>query len=1167
MVTSFNWMGGTNDVYWFNNTAGDGSAWTRVTIGSNMMGYALDVGDIDDDGDNDTVISDYWNMGQVYWYENLNSVGTSWSSAHYIDLNPAFNRWPFSVNIGDIDNDGNLDVACLGDSELVWYEAPNNPTVSPWTIHSVVTVNTWGPYSDVYLGDMGTVIDPPDGNLDMVMCSYNDYYVGLFENDGSPTNGGWEQNYIDYQASNWTGFNNVFLGNIDNKDYLDIVATADWSNTLDCEWYQIDGFFPTNAELDVGNNGNQDWSGPIGIFNTSTTTSDITTELNNILSSATTIKPDEFGNEFVDVDLKVASDSPGIITMDGIDITYDYSTMVWLNPYTGTLAQEIEDLVFGLQIPEVNLPLDFYSESGGKLKVTDLFVEYNAFPKLSREVPSDRSVNEDSFDYELIDLTEYFTDDYLTPDQLKYDVIKNSKASIVDVFVTNGTLGNTPNYLAVDSLTRSENDDWFGSLIVTVNATDDEGLTVDSNDFTITINPVNDEPVRGTVKIPNITFYEGGISSSIFLGETYYFYDIEDDKLYFNYTIDPADTFFDEQLEINIDPITGELQVASVNDWWNGQNIPVRIYCDDDPEFEPGTNPFLDIFVNIINLNDDAPYWTAIPDVHILEDTPTYDAVELEDHVTDMDDDITDLIFSVISNSNPTKIKITLGTDNKLDIIPLEANFTGSSEINLRVKDASGNYNDHEFMVYVDPVNDPPMVIPFAPANEAVVNTLNVALVWTTVDADNSLSDISYDVYFGTKQPVQLKISDYQETSYDLTDLTDGSTYYWQVVPSDPESEGTFAGGVHSFEVDTSYQLPTTTLYSPLQGTEVLDSYIELSWAGNSPNNVPLTYDVYLDTNPTPTTLVSNNQESTSFLYTGLQDGMTYYWTVIPFDGNTKGACLSDVWNFNVNVKNYGVNVTISLTELTIRQGGKSTFEVIITNTGNNDDNIVPGLDAKRLGINIQLEDMGNVLSMSSKDSVILLLTLDIPESTAPKRYTITVSAISQMGGVSDSIDIDVNVLEKKDVKDKDADDGVGYTATIAVAAIIILAILFLLFMRKRKKEEEEAIEELVAADTAGAPQMPPAGGGMGVTPVMGQPQPAPQFMPPQQSTPMLPPAPAPEPVQQQPMGTGTGMGGVDPYYQQQQMMMPQQQQQEQQQPQSQGYVPPGDRYQNQEPI
>jgi len=136
---------------------------------------------------------------------------------------------------------------------------------------------------------------------------------------------------------------------------------------------------------------------------------------------------------------------------------------------------------------------------------------------------------------------------------------------------------------------------------------------------------------------------------------------------YFDYEIDPDKVYNDEQLEINIDPISGELRVASVNEWWNGEKVPVRIYCDDDPEFEFESNPYQDIFVNIIGLNDDAPYWSPIPDVHITEDIPVYDAVVLPDHVMDTDDDIDDLIFSVRSNTNPTKIKIALVTP----IVPL----------------------------------------------------------------------------------------------------------------------------------------------------------------------------------------------------------------------------------------------------------------------------------------------------------------------------------------------------------------------------------------------------------------------------------------------------------------------------------------------------------------
>ncbi len=1125
VVTTY---GGVCDVYWFNNSNGDGSSWDAITIGSMSYALGLCVADIDSDGDNDTVVTDYsWNWPQlVYWYENLDGIGTSWSTQHYIDQN-AVN--PMAVDIGDLDLDGNPDVAVISDYDIVWYEAPTNPTTTGWPKHFVDNVNTGAPSADVYIGDIGTALEPPDGNLDLVANSYSDNEVRWYENDGSPTNGGWARRIVDSDPLNLTSFNNVVLGNIDNQDYIDIVATADWSGVKDITWYLLNSYYPTNVTLDIGNDANIDWVGPMGMFDSSDTLTDLENEFNNLLAAATIVNIDEFGNWFVEIDLTITSDTPGVITIDNIDITYDYSTLVCMNPYNGHLANELEELVFGVQTPEVTIPFKFHSETECKLKVSELFIEYNAYPKLIHEVPSDRSLDEDSIENELIELSGYFSDDYLEPEELTYNVVKNSKSSIADAYINyiETAPGTSLPYLGVDCLNGTENDDWYGSFEVRVNASDDEGLTVESNDFTVTVNPINDEPIVGTVKIPNITFYEGGISTPIYLADSYYFFDIESDRLYYNYTVDPDNEFEDEQLEVDIDANTGELRVASTNDWWNGEMIPLKIYCDDDPSFEPGANPYQDIYVNIIGLNDDAPHWSTIPDKHIPEDTPTYDAIALEDYVADVDDELEDLIFAVISNSEPTKLKITLGADNNLDIIPQAENYTGAADITVRVSDKSANFQDQTFIVYVDPVNDPPVAIPIAPSNEGIVNTLDVTLRWGTLDADNALAEITYDIYFGTSKPVPLSQSGHLDTFYNLEDLTDGTTYYWQVIPKDDSATGSFQGGVHSFKVDTSYQLPTTTLYSPVDGSEVTSSSIELSWVGYSPYGTVLTYDVYIDTNPTNPTLVANNQKETSFVFKGLKDGATYYWTVIPFDGNTDGACISGIWEFDVNIKNYAVNVSMNVNEITIRQGAQATYEVYITNNGNNPDIIIPGLDANRLGNRVKLESMGEQLSMESNEEITLVLTLNIPDTTAAKPYVITITATSELGKVSDTIEIPVKVTEKAAIADDDGEDlGAGYIALIVAIIIIILFIILFLFIRRRKLEAEDEATQGDALPAAGAAASVPAmmpviapPPGMGLPPSTPPHQPVLQYMPAPPQIPVLPPAQMQQvpPAQQQP--------------------------------------------------
>ena len=116
---------GGDVVRWFSNDAGDGSAWTGSAIaGAASFGGArgVAVGDLDDDGDVD-VAAVAETDGDVAWFES-SSAGTVWTR-HDLDTTfPEAN----GVAIADLDGDGSLDVVALTDNppdgDVTWWEVP-----------------------------------------------------------------------------------------------------------------------------------------------------------------------------------------------------------------------------------------------------------------------------------------------------------------------------------------------------------------------------------------------------------------------------------------------------------------------------------------------------------------------------------------------------------------------------------------------------------------------------------------------------------------------------------------------------------------------------------------------------------------------------------------------------------------------------------------------------------------------------------------------------------------------------------------------------------------------------------------------------------------------------------------------------------------------------------
>ena len=119
--TSDGYTGSTwEEVVWYSNDypSFTGSNYILDTTGD-IGPSSVRTGDIDGDGDVDAVVSES-STGIVKWYENTNGFATAWSD-HLISVD--FGGAKF-VNIGDVDNDGDLDVIGVADAsaEVTWWE-------------------------------------------------------------------------------------------------------------------------------------------------------------------------------------------------------------------------------------------------------------------------------------------------------------------------------------------------------------------------------------------------------------------------------------------------------------------------------------------------------------------------------------------------------------------------------------------------------------------------------------------------------------------------------------------------------------------------------------------------------------------------------------------------------------------------------------------------------------------------------------------------------------------------------------------------------------------------------------------------------------------------------------------------------------------------------------
>ncbi len=175
-------LGGPSQVIFYENTDGIGTAWNTITVTNTLLtgADAAAVADIDADGDLD-IFGGGMNTDDFYWFENTAGNGSAWT-AHVIDL--SFNGTR-STEAVDFDKDGDIDVVAAGEfeDEFAWFENPGpdmviaavswtRNVINPSTLDGAGAVCTCDLDADGDL-DVGAVADGTGANPEQVLWYEN----------------------------------------------------------------------------------------------------------------------------------------------------------------------------------------------------------------------------------------------------------------------------------------------------------------------------------------------------------------------------------------------------------------------------------------------------------------------------------------------------------------------------------------------------------------------------------------------------------------------------------------------------------------------------------------------------------------------------------------------------------------------------------------------------------------------------------------------------------------------------------------------------------------------------------------------------------------------------------------------------------------------------------
>jgi hypothetical protein len=686
-------------MYWYQSSGGATPTWTKKTIDSGVSYIEqIDAGDVDGDGDQDVCAVTYgWGSASVFVYLNNNN-GATWTK---VQLDSG-NNYGSDVGFADIDMDGDLDVVAsfYYDDTIKWYEnkdkTPDSGSGdgSSWAVWTITTSFYRAHGFDCY--DIAG-----DGYMDVVCTGYYGNKVYWYEAPDDPRTGAWTRFTVD---SNLPYGWDCVIKDITQDGKPEVVATKAYYNQGGVYRYSLSYSYPTNPSIQFGGTGSTDWSYS-GTCQGEHMTNDVTTKIQSLVDSGSPMV-DSYGNKYVEFPVKVSLGSAGRLTLQNLEIRYNLTVTVDKNPHNGDLKTELNELVPDYGKGDTTIFINVHSDSSGAIKVSGMNVEYNGFPVLKDNIP-DKHVDEDSVTENLLDVRQYFEDDYASADELEYNVHMSSD----DMSKVRVTLVN--NYFVKADCSQWPN--WNGEVSVYISARDNGELglggagkrTTDSNVFKVIVDPINDPPQIGSDYLQNQLMNEGEtkiVETS--LDDKEYFTDIEANTLYYKGVVDPDNKYDGEELSVSINS-NNQIVLKALNDF-HGMKIPVRIYCNDANDWSSLTScPYQDFDVTVNQLMDDKPKWGYIDTIYMVEDTDLPEAVKLTEYVSSIDVPVTALQFTIVYNVNGSQIFADIDDEAYLNLYASAKNFDGSTDMVIRASDSS-NYADTTVRVIVEPVNDPP---------------------------------------------------------------------------------------------------------------------------------------------------------------------------------------------------------------------------------------------------------------------------------------------------------------------------------------------------------------------------------------------------------------------------------------------------------------------------
>ncbi|MCK5481545.1 MAG: tandem-95 repeat protein, partial [Gammaproteobacteria bacterium] len=558
----------------------------------------------------------------------------------------------------------------------------------------------------------------PDQNLDEDNHIFDAFNLNDYASDTETPDSG-----LTYTI---TGNTNPSVGvSIDSSDMIDIQPSTNWYGYSDITIQVNDGEFTDTDTFRITVTSVNDAPEITGVPTT------ISIKVNTIY----TIDLTQF--EYDEED----SNAELIWTITGIDTslytaTIDSEDLLTITPQTDMVGSDIATLTL--------------TDSGGLTDTQEITINISEEPNTAPSISGlpDRSLDEDSHIDNAIYLKNHASDAETPDSNLTYAItgISNTNAGVsIDIY----------NNIDIYPITN-----WYGTSIVTVQVTDEGGLT-DTDSFIITVTPEKDAPII-SVPLPDLTLIEGASDSSIDLDN--HFSDPDGDILYYSSTEPNHATVY-------IDPYTNIVTIIAGTGWTGTEDIT---FTADDGFLTASDTLTLTITAAFVN---HAPI--AYP-ITTETDEDTEKAITL--NATDEDND--PLTYSIVSNPAHGTVSITGDTATYTP----DADYNGPDAFYYWAYDSTEYSNTAIVSITVNPINDAPTIscLPDQSLDEDSHIDNAIYLKDHACDAETPDSNLTYTITGNTNPNVGVSIDIYNNIDiYPITNWYGTSTVTIQVTDED----------------------------------------------------------------------------------------------------------------------------------------------------------------------------------------------------------------------------------------------------------------------------------------------------------------------------------------------------------------------------------------------